>query len=62
VAIIHKNDLARSGYTLDMKVGKKKSKSFYILGYLPTGTYHKNLMVWILFFLPSNFGEFGSFV
>ncbi len=34
VAIIHKNDLARFGYIVDMKVEKRKSKPFYILGCL----------------------------
>jgi hypothetical protein len=33
VTIRPENDLARIGYILDMKVGKKK-KSFYVLGYL----------------------------
>jgi hypothetical protein len=36
-----KDDLARFGYRLDMKI-EKKSESFYIL----TGTYHKNLAIW----------------
>jgi len=37
----YKDDLARFGYRLDMKI-EKKSESFYIL----TGTYHKNLAIW----------------
>jgi hypothetical protein len=38
------NNLAKFGYTLDMKVGgKKKIKKILLYSWLPTGTYHKNL-------------------
>jgi len=49
----------RFGYILDMKVGEKKT---WILLYcwLPTGTYHKNLMIWIIFFLW-NLANLGLF-
>jgi hypothetical protein len=39
-----------------MKVGKKKSESFYIIGYL-LELYHKKLVIWKLVFRKS--GEFG---
>ncbi len=57
MGIIHKYDLARFGYRLDTKVGKKL-ESFYIFGYLG-GTYHKILAIWK--FLFSKSGEFGPF-
>jgi len=63
VMIIQKNSLAKFGNILNMIVDrqkKKKKKSFYILGYLPTGTYHKNLEIWKFFSFSLNFGEFES--
>jgi hypothetical protein len=36
------NNLAKFGYILDMKVGKKKER-ILLYSWLPTGTYHKNL-------------------
>jgi hypothetical protein len=46
---VAEDDLARYGYILDVKVGKKKKKKPYIYSWLPTGTYHKNLASWNFF-------------
>jgi len=43
-----RNDFARLGYMLDMKVGGKTR--FLVYSWLPTGTYHQNLAIWIFFF------------
>ncbi len=62
VAIIKKINLAKFGYILDMKVGgKKKTKSFYVLGYL-LRTYHKKSGYLKLIFLWNlvNLGHFFS--
>jgi hypothetical protein len=40
------SNLANFSYILDTKVGKKKKKFIF---WLPTGTYHKNLVIWIFF-------------
>jgi len=40
-----KNNLAKFGYILDMKVEKKKTR-ILLYFWLPTGTYHKNLAIW----------------
>jgi hypothetical protein len=53
-----KNNLAKFGHILDMKVGKNKIKIF-LYSWLPTGTYHKNLAIWNFF--SSKSGEFRSF-
>jgi len=37
------NNLAKFGYILDMKVGKKKRERILLYSWLPTRTYHKNL-------------------
>jgi hypothetical protein len=39
------DDLARFGYMLDMKSTKKKTESFYILGYL-LELVIKNMAIW----------------
>ncbi len=51
-------NLAKFAYKLDMKVRKKKKKTFYVLGYL-LELINKNMASWIYFPLKS--GEFGLF-
>jgi hypothetical protein len=52
--IYFKDDLARIGYILYMKIEKKKKTRIVLSSWLPTfGTYYKNLAVWILFFTKS---------
>jgi hypothetical protein len=43
------NNLAKFGYILDMKVGKERERILWY-SWLQTGTYHKNLANWNLFF------------
>ncbi len=49
----------RFGYILDMKVGEKKNL-ILLYCWLPSGTYHRNLMIWIIFFLW-NLANLGLF-
>jgi hypothetical protein len=60
VVIINKNNLAKFGYILDMKVGGLKKKPPNPSMFLATYLEHilKNLAIWIYFSLKS--GEFGS--
>jgi len=45
------DDLARLGYRLDMKVGKRKKKKRILLySWLPNGTYHETLVFWEIVF------------
>jgi hypothetical protein len=54
-----KNNLAKFGYILDMKVFFKKTIILY--SWLSTRTYHKTLVIWIFIFLKSaNFEPFFS--
>jgi hypothetical protein len=41
-------------------VAKAQKNRILIYSWLPTGTYHKNLVIWIFFSLKS--GEFGPFL
>jgi len=50
VEIIHKKILARFGYRLDLKVGKKNTRTL-LYSWLPTGTYHKILAIWKFFWV-----------
>jgi hypothetical protein len=54
VVIINKDDLARFGYILHMKV-EEKTESFYILGYLLELIMKIFMAIWNRF--PSKFGQ-----
>ncbi len=55
-----KNNLAKFGYTPDMKAFFWKNRML-LYYWLPGGTYHTNLVILVLFCCFSKSGEFGPF-